>query len=71
MNGVTDQAGKVASGVVEGLKASPVILGLVVLQLLMTGAVLYSSIDRQAAVSAQFTNLHRLLEMCMARKAAP
>jgi len=60
-------AGKAVSDIVNGLKGSPLILALIVLQVITFLGVLYSSVHRQAAISEQISSLHRLLEACMNR----
>lgn len=53
---------------IDALRASPILLLLLLLQILMFGALLYSSVHRQEAVSEQFNNVYRLLEACMGRR---
>jgi len=60
-------AGRAAHDIVNGLKQQPLMLALVVLQFLIMMAVLYSSIHRQDAISAQFTSTYKLLETCMSK----
>jgi hypothetical protein len=50
---------------IGALKSSPIVLALVLLQAATLGAVLYSSMDRQRAVSEQFTHVYALLGECM------
>jgi hypothetical protein len=64
-----ENAGKAASGAVDALKQQPVILALVLLQALVLAAVLYNSINRQDAISKQFSSLYDLLNTCL--KAIP
>jgi hypothetical protein len=55
-----------AQAAIKGLSREPVILAIVVFQFITLGAVLYSSLDRQRAVSAAVTELHGLLDKCVA-----
>jgi hypothetical protein len=64
--GIIDRTGQVASDAISALKQNPVMLALVLLQFFILGAVLYSSIDRQSAVSAQLKDMHALLDKCVA-----
>jgi hypothetical protein len=58
-------AGQAASDVVAGLKSSPAMLALVVLQIVVLGAILYGGTVRQRATSEQFAKVYELLEKCM------
>jgi hypothetical protein len=60
--------GALAHDVVNGLKSSPSMLALIVLQLVVLAVVLYSSLQRQQANTEQFNNLTKLLEQCMSGK---
>lgn len=55
----------VVNGAVGALKSSPLVLALIILQLLTMGAILYSSMHRQEAISAQFQSLYDLLRLCL------
>jgi hypothetical protein len=63
--GPIEQAGKVASGVVDAMRSQPVVLALVVLQVFVLAAVLYNSIHRQTATDKQFAQFFTLLDSCM------
>ena len=69
--GHIEQVGKVATSTVEALKNQPLMLALVILQGFVLGAVLYSSIARQNAVTEQFKHVYELLESCMQKARAP
>jgi hypothetical protein len=62
---VAEEIGKVASGTVDALRNQPLMLALVVLQAFVLGAVLYSSLARQAAIDKQFAHVFELLGVCM------
>ena len=64
--GAVEEAGKVAGSMIEALRASPIVLALVMLQVLTMAAVLYNSIDRQRGSSKQFADMHALLDKCIA-----
>jgi hypothetical protein len=57
----------VADSAVQALKQSPLMLALVLLQLLTIGAILWSSMHRQEAVSEQIAALHSIIEKCLTR----
>jgi hypothetical protein len=59
--------GSAATDVIAGLKSSPAMLALVVLQMVVLGAILYGGIVRQEANTAQFGKLTELLEKCMSK----
>lgn len=65
--GVIEETGKVAVGTIEALRSQPIVLALIVLQLLVLGAVLYSTMHRQAAVTEQFKAIVALLDQCLKR----
>jgi hypothetical protein len=65
MAGPVEEAGKVASGAIEGLKNQPLLLALVLLQAFVLAAVLYNSVHRQTSVDLQFKHVFDLLETCM------
>jgi hypothetical protein len=65
--GAIKEAGKIAIGTVEALKSQPIVLALIVLQLMVLAAVLYSSMHRQNAISQQFKHVYDLLEQCLKR----
>jgi hypothetical protein len=67
MAGPAEEAGKVAGSAVDALKGNPAILALVILQFFILGAVLYNSIDRQRANTANVAELHALIDRCIAR----
>jgi hypothetical protein len=69
--GSIDEVGKVATSTIEALKNQPLMLALVILQAFVLGAVLYSSISRQNAVTDQFKHVYELLESCMQKARAP
>jgi hypothetical protein len=62
---VIDKTLDTAKTAIEALKVSPYMLGLVLLQFGVIGALLYSSIDRQNAISKQFENLYQTLDKCI------
>jgi hypothetical protein len=64
MNAI-EQTGKVAAGTIEALKNQPLMLALVILQGFVLGAVLYSSVARQAATTEQFKQVYELLAACV------
>jgi hypothetical protein len=59
--------GKVASDTVVALQNQPLMLALIVLQILVLGVVLYTSVSRQKATTEQFKNVYALLEKCIER----
>jgi len=61
------EAGKVLTSAIDGLKSSPMMLSLVLMQLLTIGAILYSSVDRQKANAAQFERLHTIIDKCIGK----
>jgi hypothetical protein len=63
--GHIEEVGKVASGTIEALKHQPLMLALVILQGFVLGAVLYSSISRQNAMTEQFKQVYELLAACI------
>jgi hypothetical protein len=63
-------ASGVASGAIEALKGQPIVLALVLLQAFVLAAVLYSSLNRQEAVSKEFAALYELLSACVKANAA-
>jgi hypothetical protein len=65
MAGPVEEAGKVAAGAIEGLKNQPMMLALVLLQAFVLAAVLYNSINRQAAIDKQFHEVFEVLNKCM------
>jgi preprotein translocase subunit SecY len=65
--GVVEEGGKVAIGTIDALKSQPIVLALIVLQLLVLGAVLYSTMHRQEATTKQFTALYALLQQCLTK----
>jgi hypothetical protein len=54
-----------ANNAIDALRGSPVVLALVLMQLLIIGALLYSSIDRQKAATSKFNAMSQLLSQCM------
>jgi len=68
---VSGEAGKVVSNTVDALRSNPMMLALVLLQAFVLGAVLYNSIDRQAAIDRQFKHVYELLETCMKGNSPP
>jgi hypothetical protein len=68
---VVKQTGQVATNTISALQNQPLVLGLIVLQVIVLGTVLYSSIARQTAISAQFKTLYALLEKCMLERGKP
>jgi hypothetical protein len=69
--GHIEEVGKVATSTVEALKNQPLMLALVILQGFVLGAVLYSSISRQNAITEQFKHVYELLASCMKEARAP
>lgn len=65
--GIVEETGKVAVNTIDALRNQPLVLALIVLQLVVLGAVLWSSMHRQAAVSEQFKHVYALLEQCLKR----
>jgi len=68
---VLEQAGKVATGSIDALKSQPLMLALVLLQVFVLAAVLYSSINRQTSIDKQFTHVFELLAACMKGQTVP
>jgi hypothetical protein len=62
---IVSKTAEVANNAVNALKASPVVLALVIFQLLTLGAILYNTIDRQRANTASFDRLSALLDKCL------
>jgi hypothetical protein len=60
-----EEAGKVASNAVEGLKNQPLLLALVLLQAFVLAAVLYNSLSRQTSNDKQFAQIFELLKTCV------
>jgi len=60
-----EEVSKVATEAVGALKASPMMLGLVLLQFATLAAILYLAMDRQKAVTTQIAALHQLLDRCI------
>ena len=56
---------------INALKASPLMLTLVLLQVLTLGAILYSSIHRQNAISVQMDALTEIIKSCVSGKPTP
>jgi hypothetical protein len=56
---------------VSGLSGQPLMLSLVVLQLITIGAILYSSMHRQDAVSAQIATMADIIKACVQRESVP
>lgn len=65
MTDLTEQAGKVSTALIDGLKTQPILLALVLLQSILLGALLYASLRRQEAISEQFRHLYQLLQLCL------
>jgi hypothetical protein len=65
--GPIEEAGKVATSVVESFKSQPLMLALVVLQVVIIGSILYSTIHRQEAYNKQFAAVFTLLDKCLNR----
>jgi hypothetical protein len=63
--GISDEAGRAATSTIEALKNQPLMLALVILQGFVLGAVLYSSVARQAATTEQFKQVYELLAACV------
>jgi hypothetical protein len=62
---VAEEAGKVITNTVDALRNQPMMLALVLLQAFVLAAVLYNSINRQAAIDRQFNHVYELLDNCM------
>jgi hypothetical protein len=62
---MSEHIAKVATSVIDGLRQQPLILALVLMQALILAAVLYSTVHRQEATTAQFTAIFELLKTCM------
>jgi hypothetical protein len=60
-----EEVGKVVGSTIDALKSQPMLLALVVFQVLILGAILYSSLARQKAASEQFASLVTLLDHCV------
>lgn len=52
--GPMEEAGKAASGIVEGLKQQPLLLAMVVLQVVLLGTVTWASAQNRAADRDRF-----------------
>jgi hypothetical protein len=65
--GLVEEGGKAVAGTIDALRAQPIVLALIVLQLLVLGAVLYSTMHRQEATTTQFKALYALLEQCLSK----
>ena len=65
---ILEKSVAVAGEAVSALKASPVLLAVVLLQFLVIGAILYSSIHRQEAVNVQFERLAGIIDKCIGGK---
>jgi hypothetical protein len=62
---IVKAAGQVATNTVAALASQPMMLALIVLQVLVLVVVLYSTLQRQKAISEQFKSVYELLEKCM------
>jgi uncharacterized membrane protein affecting hemolysin expression len=63
-----EKAHGAASSAIEALKAQPIMLTLVLLQIIVIGSVLYSNSERQRANSVQFERLTTLVDRCLERQ---
>jgi len=64
---IVNKAADVANSAVNALKASPIVLALVLMQITTMAMVLYNAVDRQRSNTTQFEYLHKTLDACVSK----
>ena len=63
---IVEKTLETAQGAIDALRQSPILLALVIFQFVTLGAVLYSSIHRQEAMTIQMNGVQASLDKCIA-----
>jgi hypothetical protein len=67
MNEIIGKAAEAATAAIDALRASPIVLALVILQFMVIGGLIFVSIKRQEGVNQLTSELHDLLAKCITR----